>query len=218
MLSYAPQGPGKSLNSKLKLHSIEWNKRVMNRLSKSYIFLYSDHIEDIPKDMKLELNISFSPEAVTQDAKQVIYNFGYSIGVEIWDQKLLAYNWISESKYGYSESGKETKKYLSDKQSREVMNGLIQKYIRQTLSTFDIPNIVRGPLSKFKQTSKRYANIDNIIQEFCYIKYIIKAKDLLNNDSYIPIAERSEDNETDEYWFYSKQPTPPRYFEHILEY
>jgi hypothetical protein len=138
------------------------------------------------------------------------------LDIEEWDNEYECFNTLSRRKYNNND-GKESKKYFSCTESRKVVRKFVNKYVEQTLQKYEFPIIVRGPLTKFKQTSKRYTDIDEIIKSFGYNRVIVTLQELEDMDSFIPFEEDSEAY-TDEYWFYSKEKINKNYLTYLLAY
>lgn len=165
---------------------------------KTYRFKY--------KEYKIELETQFKIIGYTKEDNIAIINFGYTVDVEKWSNRLLRYEWINGLD---NENGLDTKKYFDSKEARKLVLQFIEKMIDKYLKSIAPAIIIRGAHSEIKINLPRYKRFDKQFIQNGYEKKVFNIKEY---DSLYQITGNKED--TDKViWTYSKN---ANHFEKLL--
>lgn len=178
------------------------NKNSVN-YERNYIFKY--------QSFKIYLDIQFNTVGYTKKNMKPIVNFGYSVDIEQWNNRLQLFEPLIDFN---TQNGLSTKRYITCPTVRSIILKFIEYNVRRYLNYFNPHILIRASLSDEELKLNRYLLIDNIIMGYTYNKKILK-----NKESLLLILSlfQNADNNKHNTLVYVKKKKYLKYFDNIIK-
>jgi len=163
-----------------------------NNLNKRYEYFFRY------KNYRVELEVEFLIVGYTKEDNSAIVNFGYTVDIERWSNRLQRFKWINDLD---NQNGKSTKKYLDSQVARELVLRFVERALKEYLKKVSPAILIRGAHSELKVNLPRYKRLDKIFFEQNYKKRELDIKEYksLYETAYTP---KKDDKVI---WAYSKK-------------